>query len=71
MMHSTKILQVGSLHWSAILKWTTQGPRAILFLKIGHVVYQIKESPEYSNMVVNSLPDDPPSCDRGYGVYRS
>ena len=31
MMHSTQILQMVSLHWSVILRWVTQGPRALLF----------------------------------------
>ena len=32
MMHPTKILQMVPLHWSVILRWETQGPRALLFL---------------------------------------
>ena len=31
MMHSTKISQMVPLHWSVILKWATQGPKALWF----------------------------------------
>ena len=34
-MHSTKNLQMVPLNWSVILRWATQGPRALLFLFLG------------------------------------
>ena len=38
MMHSTtKISQLVPLHWSVILRWTTQGPRALLFKNIDEI----------------------------------
>ena len=36
-MHSTKISQMIPLHWSVILRWATQGPRALLFGKKTYV----------------------------------